>query len=115
MSDRSKEFFTGINRTLPLMLGAMPFGLIYGALAVSSGFSFSAVMAMSVFVFAGSSQFIAVGLYAAHAPLMIIILVTFVVNLRHMLYSLSLLPFLKNSREIWRICPLRLSVRWPKK
>jgi 4-azaleucine resistance transporter AzlC len=84
------------------MLGAMPFGLIYGALAVSSGFSFSAVMAMSVFVFAGSSQFIAVGLYAAHAPVMIIILVTFVVNLRHMLYSLSLLPFLKNLSHRWR-------------
>ena len=61
-----------------------------------------AVMAMSMFVFAGSAQFIAVGLYAAQAPILIIILVTFVVNLRHMLYSLSLLPFLKHLSQLWR-------------
>ncbi|MEJ2486675.1 MAG: AzlC family ABC transporter permease [Anaerolineales bacterium] len=103
LANRRKEFFKGINRTLPLLLGAFPFGLIYGALAVSSGFSLPAVMAMSVFVFAGSSQFIAVGLYAAQAPVLIIILVTFVVNLRHLLYSLSLLPYLKHLPHRWRI------------
>jgi len=58
---------------------------------------------MSIFVFAGSSQFIAVGLYAAQAPILIIIIVTFVVNLRHMLYSLSLLPYLKHLPLWWRI------------
>ena len=101
-SPRAKEFLIGVNRTLPLLLGAFPFGLIYGALAVSSGFSLPATMAMSIFVFAGSSQFIAVGLYAVNAPIIVMILVTFVVNLRHMLYSLSLLPFLKHLPQSWR-------------
>ena len=101
-SPRAKEFLIGVNRTLPLLLGAFPFGLIYGALAVSSGFSLPAAMAMSIFVFAGSSQFIAVGLYAVNAPIIVMILVTFVVNLRHMLYSLSLLPFLKHLPQSWR-------------
>ena len=58
---------------------------------------------MSAFVFAGSAQFIAVGLVAAGAPVVIIILTTFVVNLRHMLYSAALLPYLKRHPHGWRI------------
>ena len=96
------EFFRGVRDTFPLLLGAFPFGLIYGTLAVSSGLSIKAALAMSAFVFAGSSQFIAVGLVAAGAPVSIIILTTFVVNLRHMLYSASLLPDLKKLNQRWR-------------
>lgn len=103
LSDRKKEFFTGVRDTFPLMLGAFPFGLIYGALAVTAGLSKGAAMAMSAFVFAGSSQFIAVGLVAAQAPVVIIILTTFIVNLRHMLYSATLLPYLKSLPQKWRI------------
>ncbi|OQY33474.1 MAG: branched-chain amino acid ABC transporter permease [Spirochaetaceae bacterium 4572_59] len=100
---RRSEFFSGAVKSFPLLLGAAPFGLIYGTLAVSSGLSVQAALAMSAFVFAGSSQFIAVGLVAAGAPVMIIILTTFVVNLRHMLYSAALLPFLKQLSHGWRI------------
>ncbi len=100
---RRQEFLTGVRNTFPLLLGAFPFGLIYGALAVPSGLSATAAMAMSAIVFAGSSQFIAVGLIAAQAPVPIIILTTFVVNLRHMLYSASLLPYLKHLPHRWRI------------
>lgn len=97
-----KEFFNGIRDTFPLLLGAFPFGLIYGTLAINSGLSVQAAMAMSAIVFAGSSQFIAVGLVAAGAPVSIIILTTFVVNLRHMLYSAALLPDLKKLNQRWR-------------
>lgn len=97
------EFFTGMRDTLPLLLGAFPFGLIYGTLAVTSGLSVKAALAMSAFVFAGSAQFIAVGLVAASAPVLIIIVTTFVVNLRHLLYSAALLPELKKLSQIWRL------------
>ncbi len=100
---RKQEFITGVRNTFPLMLGAFPFGLIYGALAVPAGLSVQAAMAMSAFVFAGSAQFIAVGLIAVGAPVAIIILTTFIVNLRHLLYSASLLPYLKNLPQRWRI------------
>ncbi len=103
MADRKTEFISGVRDTIPLMLGAFPFGLIYGALAVTAGLSKSAAMAMSAFVFAGSSQFIAVGLIAAQAPVAIIILTTFIVNLRHMLYSATLLPYLKKLPQRWRV------------
>ncbi len=89
--------------TLPLLLGALPFGMIYGAVAATSGLSFAAALAMSALVFAGSSQFIAVGLIAAQTPVAIIVLTTLIVNLRHMLYSATLLPHLRHLPHKWRI------------
>ncbi len=103
MSLRKQEFSRGVRDTLPLLLGAFPFGLIYGAVAATSGLSLAAAMAMSAFVFAGSSQFIAVGLVAAQTPVAVIVLTTLIVNLRHMLYSATLLPYLKNLSQKWRI------------
>ena len=103
MAGHNKELIAGMRDTFPLMLGAFPFGMIYGTLAVTVGLSKGATMAMSAFVFAGSSQFIAVGLVAAQAPVAIIILTTFIVNLRHMLYSATLLPFLKSLPRKWRV------------
>lgn len=88
---------------MPLLLSAAPFGLIYGTLAVASGLSAAAAMAMSLIVFAGSAQFVAVGLVAIGTPVSIIIITTFIVNLRHMLYSVTLLPYLKHLPQRWRI------------
>jgi 4-azaleucine resistance transporter AzlC len=100
---RKQEFIRGVRDTLPLLLGAFPFGLIYGAVAATAGLSTPAAMAMSAFVFAGSSQFIAVGLVAAQTPVVIIVLTTLIVNLRHMLYSATLVPYLKHLPQTWRI------------
>jgi 4-azaleucine resistance transporter AzlC len=98
---RQGEFIAGVKDTFPLMLGAAPFGIIFGALAITSGLSAAATLGMSLFVFAGSSQFIAVGLLARAASLPVIILTTFVVNLRHMLYSASLAPYMKHLSQKW--------------
>ena len=100
---RRQELLAGARDTFPLLLGAFPFGMIYGAVAATSGLSPAAVMAMSAFVFAGSAQFIAVGLFAAQTPVAIIVLTTFVVNLRHMLYSATLLPHLRHLPRRWLI------------
>ncbi|HEY9662144.1 MAG TPA: AzlC family ABC transporter permease, partial [Allocoleopsis sp.] len=56
------EFLAGCKAIVPLVVGAIPFGIIFGTLAASSGLSFAATLAMSAFVFAGSAQFIALGL-----------------------------------------------------
>jgi len=58
---------------------------------------------MSSIVFAGSSQFVAAQLFHDGAPGFVIILTIAVVNLRHMLYSASLAPFLKNLSLRWKI------------
>lgn len=96
------EFLAGARDTIPLIIGAIPFGIIYGTLAQASGLSFQAAMAMSLIVFAGSSQFIAIGLVAAGTAWPMIVATTFVVNLRHLLYAATLLPFLKGLPGRWK-------------
>lgn len=86
-----------------MLLGAAPFGMIFGTLAGPSGLSPVAAVAMSMFVFAGSSQFIALTLLGTGAGMAVILLTTFVVNLRHALYSATLLPHVAGLRQRWRI------------
>ncbi|MEL7084359.1 MAG: AzlC family ABC transporter permease [Cyanobacteria bacterium J06597_1] len=97
------EFCMGARHTLPLIVGAIPFGLIFGTLAETNGLTFAAAMAMSAFVFAGASQFIALGLLGAGTPWAIVVMTTFFVNLRHVLYSAGLIPFLQSRSQWWRL------------
>ncbi len=83
----------------PIILGYIPVGFAYGVLAKSQGLSAFNTVAMSVLVFAGSSQLIAVSLFGAGASAASIILTTFVVNLRHLLMSASLSPFLRGWKK----------------
>lgn len=78
------------------MLGVLPFAIIFGSAAVAAGLPPWATLAMSLIVFAGSAQFIAVSLISGGAALPVIWLTTWVVNLRHALYSATLQP---TSRE----------------
>jgi len=96
-----QEFWTGVRDTFPVIVGAIPFGIIFGALAINAGLSVAATLAMSLFVFAGSAQFVAAGLIGQGAGLLVIIVTTFVVNLRHALYSASLGPHLKKQSQRW--------------
>lgn len=100
-NSRRREFFAGAKATFPLIVGAIPFGIIYGAVAVNAGLSPAATQATSLFVFAGSAQFVATGLLAGGAGLVIIVATTFVVNLRHALYSVSLAPHMKHLPQRW--------------
>ena len=102
-SPAHQEFLNGAKDTLPLIVGAIPFGLIFGALAVASGLTTAATLALSAFVFAGSAQFIAVGLIAAGTSWPLIVLTTFVVNLRHLLYSATLAPYVSKLSQRWQI------------
>ncbi len=97
------EFIAGVKDTTPLIIGAIPFGIIFGSLAMNSGLSFWGALAMSAFVFAGSSQFIAITLLAAGTSWPMIVLTTFVVNLRHLLYATTLVPYVKHLSQSWKI------------
>lgn len=76
-------------------MGYIPIGFAYGVLAKQAGLSLFSTVAMSVLVYAGSAQLIATGLFAAAASPLSIIITTFVVNLRHLLFSAALSPYLK--------------------
>ncbi len=103
MSPRCKSALMGARDTIPMLVGALPFGIIFGTLAVSSGLSATATLAMSALVFAGSAQFIAIGLIASGTGLLVILLTTLIVNLRHLLYSASLLPYVRLLSQRWRV------------
>lgn len=98
---RKGEFLAGVRATLPMIIGAIPFGIIFGAVAINNGLSPLATLGMSIFVFAGSSQFIAVSLVGQGAGIAVIVLTTLVVNLRHALYSASLAPYLRHLSQKW--------------
>jgi 4-azaleucine resistance transporter AzlC len=98
-----RELCQGSRDIFPLVVGAIPFGVIFGTLSESSGLSFWGALAMSAFVFAGSAQFIALGLLATGANVGVLWLTTLVVNLRHLLYSVSLIPHVKGLSRPWKV------------
>ncbi len=102
MLSRRAEFWGGVRAQLPILLGTMPFGMIYGIAATNAGLPVEVALGMSLIVFAGSSQFVAAELFAGGTPGAIIVLTTFVVNLRHMLYSASLAPYLRHLGRAWK-------------
>jgi 4-azaleucine resistance transporter AzlC len=99
---RSLEFVHGARDTLPLILGAIPFAIIFGSLASAAGLSAAQTLGMSLLVFAGSAQFIAVTLLSGGAGMAVVLLTTLVVNLRHVLYSATLQPFVRHLPVRWR-------------
>lgn len=102
-SNQKKEFFAGVKMCLPVLIGSLPFGLIYGAIATNLNISIYFAIGMSAIVFAGSAQFIALGLLASGTPLLVIVLTTFIVNFRHAFYSASLAPYVKGLSTPWRM------------
>ena len=98
----AEGFWAGARAEIPLLIGVIPFGLIYGALALNAGLSTAAAQLMSSIVFAGSAQFITAQLVHEAVPGLVIVLTIAVVNLRHMLYSASLAPYLAALPARWK-------------
>jgi 4-azaleucine resistance transporter AzlC len=98
-----REFLGGVRDQLPLLLGVVPFGLIFGALAVSAGVPTLAAQAFSLVIFAGSAQFIAATMVGGGAPPGVIVVTILIVNLRHALYSASLAPHLARLPRRWKL------------
>jgi len=92
------DFRAGFVATLPLWLGAAPFGAIYAVSALAAGLDWAQTLAMSLCVFAGASQFTAVGLFAAGASPFTIVLTTLIINARHALLAASVAPFVRDAR-----------------
>ena len=98
-SEIKSNWFRSISPALPVMMGYLPIGFAYGVLAVNGGLTVFQTVLMSIIVYAGSSQLIAAGLFALAINPFSIIATTFIVNLRHMLMSAALAPYLKDWRR----------------
>ena len=73
MNSSSQEFLFGVRDELPILVGVVPFGMIYGILALSAGVDAVAAQAMSAIIFAGSAQFMTVQLAGIGAPAAVMI------------------------------------------
>ena len=99
LSYRSQTFRSAWVQVVPVILGYLPVGFAFGILARKAGISITNTLAMSLLVYAGSAQLIAVSLFAAGASPASVIFTTFIVNLRHLLMSAALSPYLKHWRK----------------
>lgn len=97
------QFWAGVRAELPLLLGVFPFGMIYGMLALEAGLTPLAAQAMSSVLFAGSAQLMTVELLRTAAPGFVVILTIFLLNVRHMLYSASVAPYLQKIPLRWKL------------
>jgi 4-azaleucine resistance transporter AzlC len=94
----------GMRAAWPICIGYIPLGLAFGILAQKAGFDMLDIAIMSVVVFAGSSQFIAVAMLSVGAAPVSIVLTTLMVNLRHILMSSALAVYLHHAS--WRFLSL---------
>jgi 4-azaleucine resistance transporter AzlC len=88
--------------SLGIMVSAAGFGLVYGLSARTAGFSPAEAGAMSLLVFAGASQFVAVGYVLGGFSWPLIVALTAFVNARHFLYGAALAPYVTNVPRIQR-------------
>jgi len=89
----------GMRAAWPICIGYIPLGLAFGIIAQKAGFGLLDIAIMSMVVFAGSSQFIAVAMLSVGSSPLSIILTTFMVNLRHVLMSSALAVYLQRVRR----------------
>ena len=90
MNSRRRDFVTGFAAVAPVVVAYIPIGLLWGTLAASKGLSPLEALLMSVVVFAGSAQFVAVDMWHDPVPVLLLTLTALIVNVRHVLMSASL-------------------------
>tara|TARA_Y100000992_G_scaffold299885_1_gene267428 strand:+ start:419 stop:1114 length:696 start_codon:yes stop_codon:yes gene_type:complete len=103
MKSNLKVFFKGIIDVSPLMIPVVPFGLIFGVLAIDIGFSPLQTMGMSIIIFGGASQIILLQLFSGGASSLVIISSVGAVNSRHLLYGAVVSEHLSDLKLIWKI------------
>ena len=96
MREKRKALKAAFPVTIPVMMGYLFIGVAFGMLMASKGYALGWSILMSVFVYAGSMQFVAVNFFAGATNWVTIIFVTLMVNIRHVFYGLSMLTKFKN-------------------
>ena len=94
MAHAKNYFQLGLKQALPFIFIVGPFGLVFGTIASNAGLSVIEALSFSVFVMAGSAQLTALQLMLDGSPTLIVVLSALAVNLRMMMYSASLTPYL---------------------
>jgi 4-azaleucine resistance transporter AzlC len=98
----NKTYFTSVAKiTLPVLFGYLAIGIPFGLMVVNAGYPVWVAPVMSATMYAGAGQYIAVGLFASGASLSTIAVTELLVNIRHIVYGLSLISRFKNTGK-WK-------------
>jgi len=97
-----KFFLEGVREVAPFFIGAIPFGVAAGIYSVEKGFSTLDSFLMSVFIFAGAAQVATVNLLTDNAPFWIVVGTALVINLRFLIFSASVSPYLTKAPSVLR-------------
>jgi 4-azaleucine resistance transporter AzlC len=92
-----KVFKSALTATLPVMAGYLILGFGFGIIIKANGYSIALAAAMSIFIYAGSMQYVAIGLMTGGVSLITTALTTLMVNLRHLFYGISMLEKYQNT------------------
>ena len=103
MNITKRAVLKGFFDMLPLCLAVVPWGILCGSLAIQNGFSALETQAMSLLVFAGSAQLVAIELMAGNTPLLTILFTTFIISSRHFLYGLAVRHKVISQPLRWRL------------
>ncbi|MGE0283331.1 MAG: AzlC family ABC transporter permease [Rhizobiaceae bacterium] len=87
---RSNDFWEGARLSIPVIVSATPFAMLFGALAVANGLSVFEATLMSATIFGGASQMVGIELFGQKIAPWLIVLSIFAVNFRHVLYSAAI-------------------------
>lgn len=103
MSENTKYFFLGYRKTLPLVVGVIPFGIMYASIARHTGFSPELILFISCVVFGGASQLVFVDLiFHLTSPIMACFGAQ-IINARHLVYSAAVSRDFNLFSLKWRI------------
>lgn len=93
-----KTIFQAFKTTIPVLFGYITLGIAFGLVLTEANYPWWLAPVMSVFMYAGAAQFIAIGLFAAGTPLTAILITEALVNIRHIVYGLSLITKFRGTK-----------------
>jgi len=94
------QFLRGMKAGIPVILGFIPVGIAYAVMARQAGLSVLHTCLMSVMVFAGASQMMAVGMYVQGASIIAMIVATFILNLRHLIMGTCIMSRMREKSTV---------------
>jgi 4-azaleucine resistance transporter AzlC len=99
----ASHYLSGMHAAIPVILGFVPVGIAYAIMARQAGFSVWQTCAMSLAVFAGASQMMAVGMYVQGASVFAMILATFILNLPHLIMSVCVVNRMRKDGTVIKL------------
>ena len=99
---QKKNFISGMIKAFPLVIGYLPIAISFGVISLNAGIPLLQTVLMSLLVYAGASQFMAINMFTVGAGALEIVMATFVLNLRHFIMSLSLMNLWDHLPKRWK-------------